>query len=204
MPVRSRSRLSIWAMRPLPDRLTARRSSSSAFQPSRTMPPSVSRKAGSSRMARSTRSATSAALSQRPDMSLNMPAEKARSSRSTWGRSLSEILRATRSRGGAAARAILPASRSRSRTPFRTSRSSRRAMVAPRASATPSWRATIAPTSKSGRRSQERSRRPPGAVTVKSMTSSSVSFVLPSRRLRTSSRLRTVVASRTRWSPEWM
>ncbi len=178
MPVRSRSRLSSWAMKPLPERLTARRSSSSAFQPSLTMPPSVSRKAGSSRMALSMRAATSAALSQRPAMSLKRTEEKARSSRSIAGSGASDVFRATRSRGWAAARAIFPTSRSRSRTPLSVSRISRRAMVAPRPSATASWRAAIAATSRSGRRSQARSRRPPGAVTVKSMTSRRVPFDL--------------------------
>ncbi len=55
-----------------------------------------------------------------------------------------DLLRATRSRGWAAAREILPASRSRSRTPLSVSRSSRRAMVAPRPSPTASSRAAIA------------------------------------------------------------
>ncbi len=114
------------------------------------------------------------------------------------GASATERPSATTSRGVARPRAMRPAMRATSCTPSQASRSASSVPSSATSAATASWRARIDARSPSGAHVHSRSSRRPMGVRARWMTESRVPSVPPVRRVRSTSRLRSVVASRTR------
>ncbi len=172
MPVRARSCSSISAISCLPDRLMWRSSSSAVSNPSRTYPPSRASAGGSSVRA--------ASIAVRTSGTSSSSAARLRTSgdcMSPWstrtrGTAPSDCFSATRSRGPAEPSAVRATRRSRSCTDLSVSRNRPRSVVLNAKSSTASSRSRTRSRESSGRSSHWRSRRPPIAVTVRSISSS--------------------------------
>ena len=199
MPVRSRSRCSIFTRKSLPLRLNWRSSSSSESQPAAITPPSEREIGGSGMMDRSMRSRTSPSSSMAACSVWSRAADRLPSTARTAGIFPRDEASASRSRGFAVSSVTRLSRRSRSSTPSSERRSSSRAMVRLTCSSTASSRAAISAASSAGRSIHARSRRLPIGVTVASIARNSVTAASPAANSGSiNSRLRTVTASSTR------
>ena len=199
MPVRCRSRCSIWARCCLLLRLRSRSSSSSSFMPFWITPPSFNQIGGSETIVFSMRSLRSPSSSLDACNVLSRSVESRANVARTAGIFPSEAAKASTSRGFAVSSVTRLSSLSRSSTPSSALRNSSRATTSLAWASTASSRAWISAPSIEGRSIHERSRRLPIGVTVESRQRNSVTPAsVPANSGSISSRFRTVTASNTR------
>ena len=156
------------------------------------MPPSLREIPGSSTIACSNNDTSSSKSSIPPSDSRKSGDTTAEIFIFNGGKAWSESFSATRSRAFAVPTSMRVRRRSKSKISLQCACTSSRREKSAANSATPSKRRSIFSEESSGYSSHLRKRRLPIAVFVKSRTSSKVSFLLPSRRLRMISKLRNV------------